>query len=67
MFIFEGRDSILSYHSYKMNVKTNMLEVYVDFVDSTKDQNMYFEIIYVSFVFIVSLFLFLLLFYYLNE
>ena len=27
------------YYTYKMNIKTNLLEEYVNFVDSTKNQN----------------------------
>ena len=32
------------YHTYKMNIKTNLLEEYVNFVDNTKEQNKYFKI-----------------------
>ena len=31
------------YYTYKMNIKTNLLEEYVNFVDNTKKQNKYFE------------------------
>ena len=27
------------YYTYKMNIKTNLLEEYISFVDSTKKQN----------------------------
>ena len=32
--------------SYKMNIKTNLLEEYVNFVDVTKKQNKYFKIVF---------------------
>ena len=41
-----------------MNIKTNLLEEYVNFVDTTKKQNKYFQI------FIILYFVFVLLFYY---
>ena len=44
-----------------MNNKTNLLEDYVNFVDTTKKQK-YFKIIIILFVVIISLFLFFLLF-----
>ena len=51
------------YHTYKMNIKTNLLEEYVNFVDNTKKQNKYFKISIISFVIIVFLFLFFVLLY----
>ena len=50
-----------------MNVKTNLVEEYVNFVDTTKKQNKYFKIILILFVVILCLFLFFVLFNYLNE
>ena len=50
-----------------MNIKTNILEEYVSFVDSTKKQNKYFEMIMFFITIILSLFIFFLLFKYLNE
>ena len=47
-----------------MNIKTNLLEGYVDFVDTTKKQNRYFKIILVLGVVILTLFLFFLLYKY---
>ena len=44
------------YYTYKMNIKTNLLEEYVNFVDNTKKQNKYFEIF---FIIVVIMFLFL--------
>ena len=44
-----------------MNIKTNLLEEYVNFVDNTKKQNKYLKISIILFVIIVFLFL---LFYY---
>ena len=41
-----------------MNVKTKILEEYVNFVDSTKKQNKYFKVIIILFVIILCLFLF---------
>ena len=46
-----------------MNIKTNLLEEYVNFVDNTKKQNRYFKII-ILIVVILCLFLFFVLFYY---
>ena len=39
-----------------MNIKTNLLEEYVNFVDSTKKQNNYFKIF---FIIVIIMFLFL--------
>ena len=50
-----------------MNVKTILLEEYVNFVDTTKKQNVYFKKIIIRFVFIKSLSLIIPLFNYLNE
>ena len=47
-----------------MNIKTNLLEEYVNFVDNTKKPNRYFKISIVLFLFILSLFLFFVLFIY---
>ena len=55
-----------TYNTYKMNIKTNLLEEYVNFVDNTKKQNKYFKIIILIAV-ILCLFLFFVLFNYLNE
>ena len=41
-----------------MNIKTNLLEEYVNFVDNTKKQNKYFKKIIVLVVVILCLFLF---------
>ena len=49
-----------------MNIKTNLLEEYVNFVDNTKKQNRYFKII-ILIVVSLCLFLFFVLFNYLNE
>ena len=49
-----------------MNIKTSLLEEYVNFVDTTKKQNENFKIIIFLIAF-VALFLFFLLFKYLNE
>ena len=40
-----------------MNIKTNLLVEYVNFVDNTKKQNKYFEI----FLFVVAIIMFLFL------
>ena len=50
-----------------MNIETNLLEDYVNFVDLTKKQNKYFKKIIILFVVILSLFLFFVLFQYLNQ
>ena len=50
-----------------MNIKRNLLEEYVYFVDSTKKQNTYLIRIIILFVVNISLFLTFLLFNYLNE
>ena len=41
-----------------MNIKTNLLEEYVDYVDNTKKQNKYFKLILILFAVILCLFLF---------
>ena len=51
------------YYAYRMNIKTILVEEYVNFVDKTKKQNKYFEILIILFVVTLCLFLF----YYLNE
>ena len=50
-----------------MNIKTNLLEEYVNFVDNTKKQNEYFKIIIILFVVVLCLFLVFNLFNCLNE
>ena len=45
-----------------MDIKTNLLEDYVNLVDITKKQNNYFKIIMFSIAIIMFLFLFFLLF-----
>ena len=50
-----------------MNIKTNLLEEYVNFVDSTKKQNKHFKIIIALFVVFLCLFLIFVLFKHLNE
>ena len=41
-----------------MNIKTNLLEDYVNFVDNTKRQDKFFKTIIILFAIILSLFLF---------
>ena len=41
------------YYTYKMNLKTNLLEEYVNFVDKTKKRNNKFWICTIILVFIV--------------
>ena len=50
-----------------MNIKTNLLEEYINFVDNTKKQNKYFKIILILFVVILGSILIFVLFNYLNE
>ena len=52
------------YYTYKMNIKTNLLEEYVNFVDNTKKQNKYFKLFLFLIVIIMFLFLCFLLFKY---
>ena len=40
-----------------MNIKTNLLEEYINFIDNTKKQNKYFKII--LFLIVIIMFLFL--------
>ena len=56
-----------NYIAYKKNIKTNLLEQYVNFVHVTKKQNKYFELIIILFMVNLCLFLFFLLYKYLNE
>ena len=51
------------YYTYKMNIKTNLLEEYVNFVDNTKKQNKYLKIFLFLIVIIMFLFLFFVLLY----
>ena len=55
--------TLLYLNTYKMNIKTNLFEEYVNFVENTKKQNKHFEIIITLFVVI----LFFVLFKYLKE
>ena len=50
-----------------MNIKTNLLEEYVNFVDNTKKQNKYFKVSIILIVIIMVLFLFFVLFNYLTK
>ena len=50
-----------------MDIKTNILEEYVNFVDNTKKQNHYFKINLILFVVILCLFLCFVFINYLNE
>ena len=45
MFIFDRLETILSHHLYKKKSKVNLLEDYVNFVDTTMKQNKYFQIV----------------------
>ena len=45
-----------------MNIKLNLLEEYVNFVDNTKKQNKYFKVVLFLIAIIMFLFLFFLLF-----
>ena len=47
----------LGYYSFKMNIKTKLLEEYVNFVDNTKKQNKYFKLF--LFLIVIIMFLFL--------
>ena len=46
------------YYTYKMNIKTNLLEEYVNFVDNTKKQNKYFKL----FLFLIAIIVFFFMF-----
>ena len=46
------------YFTYKMNIKTNLLEEYVNFVDNTKKQNKHFKIFFKIFINLVLFFVF---------
>ena len=50
-----------------MHIRTNLLEEHVNFVDNTNKQNKYFKTILLLFVVIYCLFLFFVLFSYLND
>ena len=49
----------LQLNTYKMNIKTNLLEEYVSFVDKTKKQNKFLKIFLFLIVFVI-IFLFLI-------
>ena len=57
---------LLQLNSYNMNIKTILLEEYVNFVDNTKKQNKQFKIFLFLIVTIMFSFLFFLLFQYLK-
>ena len=46
------------YYTYKMHIKTNLLEEYVKFVDNTKKQNNYFRSIFYNCYIYVFIFMF---------
>ena len=50
-----------------MNIETNLLEEYVNFVDVTKKQNKYFKIFLFLIVIIMCLLLIFVLFKHINE
>ena len=52
---------------FKINIKRNLLEDFVTFLDTTTKQNSYFKIIIIFFTIMTTLFLIFLLFKYLNE
>ena len=45
------------YYTYKLNIKTKLLQEYINFVDNTKEQNKNFKILITSFVVLLCLFL----------
>ena len=47
-----------TYITYKMNIKANLLEEYVNFVDNTKKQNKYFKIIFFNCSYFMFVFVF---------
>ena len=55
------------YYTYKTNIKTNLLEEYINFVDNTEKQNKYFKIFIIFITIVLSLFLFFLLFKYITK
>ena len=56
------------YYTCKINIKTNLIEEYIKFVDTTtKAKNTYFKLNVFLFVVVIFLFLIFLLFKYLNE
>ena len=55
------------YYTCKMNIKTNLLEEYVNFVDITKKQNKYFKVFIILFLVVLCLIIFFVLFKYINE
>ena len=50
-----------------MNIKTNLLEDYVNFVDTTQKQSKYFWICTIIFVFMKIILIIIRVFKYLNE
>ena len=58
--------SLNHYYTYKMNIKTNLLEEYVNFVENTKKQNKKLRIYIILLLFILIIFI-ILLFKYINE
>ena len=50
-----------------MNIKTNLLDEYVNFVEKTKKQNKYFKVFIILFVVILCSILFFVLFNYSSQ
>ena len=55
------------YYAYKMNIKTNLFEEYVNFVDITKKRKKKFWICTIILVFILIILTIIRVFRYLNE
>ena len=55
------------YYTYKMNIKTNLLEEYVNFVKYTKRRNKKLRIYTIILVFILNIHKIIRVFRYLNE
>ena len=53
---------LLQLNAYKMNIRLNLLEEYINFVDNTKKQYKFFKISISLNVIIIFLFFFFLLF-----
>ena len=62
MHIWIGVRVVLIYRSWKKNIKTNLIEENVNFVDVTKKQNRKFKIIMFSVAVNIVLFLFFVFF-----
>ena len=62
-------ENLSQLNQYKMNIQTNLIEEYVNFVDSTKkrNENLWSYIIMLIFIVFILIIIIIFLFEYINE